>query len=213
MYYNPYSNNSNYYVRAMQMDAIVRVFHTVPNAPNVDVYANGNLIVQDLGYKEMSDYLPIPAGDYNIQVYPTGETQNPVINTNVYVPENTIHTVAAIGTLPNISLFPIPEAEAYSSSDRACLRFVHLSPNAPSVDIALPDGTVILNNVSYMDITNYVCVPAGTYAFNVNLTGTDNVALSLKNIRLDPDTFYTVYAVGLAGDTPQLEAVLVSEPR
>lgn len=202
----------NYY-RAQQMNSHIRVFHASPNAPAVDVYANGNLLVKNLSYKEVSPYLPVPAGAYNIKVYPSGQMKNPVINTTVSIPENSVFNVAAIGTLPNISLYPIPEPIMGQKFGRPCVRFVHLSPNAPAVDINLADGTKVFNNVSYKGITDYACVPAGTYTFKVNVAGTDNTALTVPNVRLDNNTYYTIYAVGLAGKSPALEAVILTEPR
>ncbi|WP_242948907.1 DUF4397 domain-containing protein [Clostridium amylolyticum] len=195
------------------MNSYIRVFHASPNAPAVDVYANGNLLVRNLSYKEVSQYLPVPAGIYNIKVYPSGKMINPVINTTVSIPENSVFNVAAIGTLPNISLYPIPEPIMGKKSGRPCVRFVHLSPNAPAVDIRLADGTKVFNNVSYEGITDYACVPAGNYTFKVNIAGTDNTALTVPNVKLDNNTYYTIYAVGLVGNSPALEAVLLTEPR
>jgi len=214
MFYCPYYEQMiNNYYRAEQMNSYIRVFHASPNAPAVDVYANGNLIVKDLSYKEVSQYLPVPAGTYNIKVYPSGNMTTPVINTTVSIPENSVFNVAAIGTLPNISLYPIPEPTMGQKMGRPCVRFVHLSPNAPAVDIALADGTKVFNNVSYKGITDYVCVPAGTYTFKVNVAGTNNTALTVPNVRLNDNTYYTIYAVGLVGQSPPLDAVLLTEPR
>lgn len=214
MPYCPYYNQiiDDYY-RVNQMNSSIRVFHASPNAPAVDVYANGNLLVKNLGYKEVSQYLPVPAGTYNIKVYPSGKMTNPVINTSVGIPENSVFNVAAIGTLPNISLYPIPEPIMGQQFGRPCVRFVHLSPNAPAVDITLADGTKVFNNVSYKGITDYACVPTGTYTFKVNVAGTNNTALTVPNVRLDDNTYYTIYAVGLVGQSPPLEAVLLTEPR
>jgi hypothetical protein len=195
------------------MNSCIRIFHASPNAPAVDVYANGNLIVKDLAYKQLSQYIPVPPGNYNIKVYPSGQITNPVINTNVTIPPNTIFNVAAIGTLPNISLYPIPEPLTAQTSGRPCVRFVHLSPNAPAVDIKLADGTRVFNNVSYKDITNYACIPAGTYTFTVSPSGTNNVVLTVPNVKLNANNYYTIYAVGLVGKIPALEAIVVPEPR
>ena len=212
MFYYPYVNITDYYYRAMQMNSSIRVLHVSPNAPAVDIYANGNLIVKNLSYKELSQYLSIPPGNYNIKVYPSGQMTNPVINTNVSIPPNTVFNVAAIGNLPNISLYAIPEPIIAQNLGKPCVRFIHLSPNAPAVDIKLSDGTKVFNNVAYKDITNYTCVPAGTYIFKVSPAGTDNVVLTVPNVKLDPNNYYTIYAVGLVGKSPALEAILVSEP-
>lgn len=214
MYYYPYTNMlAQCYMMPQQMNSKIRVLHAVPNAPAVDVYANDNLIVKNLAYKESSPYLPVPSGNYNIKVYPTGETTNPVIESSVYIPENSIYTIAAIGELPDISLYPIQEPTSTNNTGMACVRFIHLSPNAPPVDIKLPDGTIVFSNVPFKSIASYTCVPSGTYTFRVNPAGTDNVVLTVPNVELNPNTFYTIYAVGLVGETPNLEALLVTEPR
>ncbi len=214
MYYYPYTNMlAQCYMMQQQMNSKIRVLHAVPNAPAVDVYANDNLIVKDLAYKEMSPYLPVPSGNYNIKVYPTGETTNPVIESSVYIPENSIYTIAAIGELPDISLYPIQEPTSANKTGMSCVRFIHLSPNAPPVDIKLPDDSIVFSNVPFKSIASYTCVPSGTYTFRVNPAGTDNVVLTVPNVKLNPNTFYTIYAIGLVGETPNLEALLVTEPR
>jgi len=201
------------YMMQQQMNSKIRVLHAVPNAPAVDVYANDNLIIKNLAYKEMSPYLTVPSGNYIIKVYPTGETTNPVIESSIYIPENSIYTIAAIGELPDISLYPIQEPTSANKTGMSCVRFIHLSPNAPAVDIKLSDGSIVFSNVPFKSIASYTCVPSGTYTFRVNPSGSDNVVLTVPNVKLNPNTFYTIYAVGLVGETPNLEALLVTEPR
>ena len=212
MYYDSYYNMlTQCYMMQQQSNSKIRVFHAVPNAPAVDVYANDNIIVKNLQYKEVSSYIPVPSGNYNIKVYPTGTKSNPVIDTNVYIPEKSFYTIAAIGELPDISLYPIQEPVSANKSNMACVRFIHLSPNAPAVDVKLPDNSIVFNNIPYKGIANFTCVPSGTYTFKVTPTKTDDVVLTVPDVMLHPNTFYTIYAVGLVGETPSLEALLVPE--
>lgn len=191
----------------------IRILHASPNSPAVDVYANNDLVAENLSYENISPYIPVPAANYNLQVYPTGQMADPVINTDVYIPPNFVFNVAAIGTLPDISLYPVPEPSIAQNSGNACVRFVHLSPNAPAVDIKLDNGTMVFDNVAYKGVTNYACIPAGTYTFMVSPTGSSDVALSVPNVDLDANVYYTIYAIGLAGEEPSLQAILVTEPR
>lgn len=211
MYYYP--NMSMMIQNNAQNNSSIRVFHAVPNAPAVDVYANGNLIVQDLAYRQFSPYLPVAPGKYNIEIYPTGQKENPVVDTEVYIPQGAVLNVAAIGELPNISLYPIPEPTTAQNFGRPCIRFIHLSPNAPAVDITVPDGRKIFRNVGYKDITDYACIPSGTYTFQVRPSGTDDVVLTIPNVKLMPNNYYTIYAVGLVGEKPPLQAIVALEPR
>lgn len=211
MFYYPYAAVIANCYMMQQANSYIRILHASPNAPAVDVYANENLIVENLEYKELSQYIPVQPGNYNITVYPSGEMENPVINTNVYIPKDTVSTIAAIGKLPDISLSTIPEPIIANDSGGPCIRFIHLSPNAPAVDIKLADDTKVFNNIPYKDITNYTCIPTGTYTFKVTPAGTNNVVITVPNVKLDPNNYYNVYAVGLVGETPALEALLISE--
>ena len=213
MFYNQSNSNINNYVSAQQMNSYIRVLHASPNAPAVDIYANGNLIVSDLSYSESSPYIPVPSDNHSIMVFPAGQMSDPVISTNIFIPPNSIFNVAAIGELPNISLLPIQEPTAAPDMGKACVRFVHLSPNAPAVDIKLADGTEVFTDVEFKEMTGYVCVPPGTYTFNVSPTGTNDVVLTVPNIALSSNNAYTIYAIGLVGASPALKALLIPEPR
>ncbi len=203
----------NLYRKDQRTTSYIRVFHASPNSPAVDVYANDNLIVENLSYEDISPYIPVPAANYRLKVYPTGTMKDPVINTEVYIPPNIVFNVAAIGTLPNISLYPIPEPSVAQDSGNACVRFVHLSPNAPAVDIKLENGTIVFDNVAYKGITNYACIPAATYTFYVSPAGSKDVVLTVPGVKLESNLYYTIYAIGLLGEDPGLQTMLVTEPR
>ncbi|SDK99681.1 DUF4397 domain-containing protein [Natronincola ferrireducens] len=190
------------------MRSYIRVFHAVPDAPAVDVYANDCLIVKNISYKHVSHYLSLPAGPTNIKIYPAGSRVNPVLDVNIVVPPMEILTVAAVGTLSTIELLVIEEPKFCAPYYKTNIRFGHLSPNAPTVDITLKDGTVIFSNVSFKDVTDYIRVAPGIYELQVRIAGTNQVVLNLPSVALNPKNFYTIYAVGLVGEMPPLEALL-----
>lgn len=192
-----------------QPDSYVRILHASPDAPPVDIYANGNLIAKNLAYKQLTDYVSVKPGEYIIQVYPAGQKLNPVINTNLTVPPKSSFTIAAVGKLANISLLPIMEVYMPMVDKRGSyIRFAHLSPNAPAVDITLPDGTKLFSDVSYKQYTDYISVAPGNYTLQARPTGSNQVVLTVPNVKLLPGTIYTVYAVGLVGETPPLDAII-----
>ncbi len=187
----------------------VRVLHTVPDAPNVDIYADDKLIVSNLAYGDYTDYLPIPEGIYKISLYVAGTKDSPVLANMLSVINNSILTVAAVGYLRNIRLLAITDANVAKQRGKAMIRFMHLSPNAPAVDITLPDGTVIFSNVSFEHITPYIFVDPMNYTLQVRAAGTSNVVLTVPNVNLEAEKYYTIYAIGLVGEKPELEALLL----
>jgi hypothetical protein len=46
----------------------LKVLHGVTDAPAVDIYANGGLLIENLVYGDFTDYLQVPVGDYTIDI-------------------------------------------------------------------------------------------------------------------------------------------------
>lgn len=207
-----HQGNSYFSMQQTYQMSFIRILHASPDAPAVDIYANNNLIAEGLSYKQMTNYLPLVPGNYQIQVFPEGNQMNAVIDTNITIPPDSAFTVAAAGELADISLMPIPEIFTpnmpMGMGNYSYVRFVHLSPNAPSVDITLPDGTVLFEDVSYTQFTDYIGVTPGTYTLQVRPAGSNQVVLTIPDLYLMPGAIYSVFAVGLVGETPPLEAIV-----
>ena len=182
------------------VNARVRVIHASPDAPAVDVWVNGAPAFTNLAYKGITSYAMLRAGTYNVKVVPAGMTSPVVIQANLTLKGNTDYTVMAIGTLAQIHPLVLVDNSAPAPADQARVRFVHASPDAPAVDIAVQNGPVLFSNVSFGQSGGYITVPAGSYPLEVRLAGTSTVALSLGNIALKGGQTYSAFAVGLAGN-------------
>lgn len=189
----------------------IRVLHAVPDAPKVDVYADDQLIAKDLAFGKYTDYLSVPEGNYEIAVYAAGTKSNPVLKNMLMIRPDTIHTIAAVGTLNTIGLLAIPDRMAGDEPAISLVRFCHLSPNAPAVDITLPDGTILFRNVSFKQLTPYISVSPMNYTLQVRPAGTSTVVLTIPNVNLRSGMVYTIYAIGLVGKEPELSALPVTD--
>ena len=200
---------------ATASDAFVRVVHASPDAPTVDVLVDGGLAFEAAPFTGVTDYAALPAPQtYNVQVVPTGQTAPAVIDADLGLQSGVRYTVAAVNTLANIEPLVLIDDNT-TVSDAARVRFVHASPDAPAVDIALANGgDVLFPNVSFKGVGDYIEVPGGVYDLEVRAAGTDIVVLSLPNIPLDNATVYTVFAAGFfmpaKGEAP-LQAILATD--
>ena len=185
--------------------SLVRVFHAAPQAPNVDVYVNDQMVFSNLAFGDFTRYVYLDEGEYNVSVYLAGQKDIPVINQMVDVPSQQIFTIAATGNLDNLGLLVIPDKVSKSPSQNySSVRVIHLSPNAPGVDI-LVDGDTLFEDISFGEGTDYVDLNPGTYNVNVVLNTDKSVVLPLK-VTLNPDKIYTIYIIG---NPPTLQAVQV----
>ena len=53
----------------------LKVMHGVTDAPAVDIYADGGLLVENLAYGDFQGYLQVPVGDYTLDITGHGSTE------------------------------------------------------------------------------------------------------------------------------------------
>jgi LPXTG-motif cell wall-anchored protein len=187
--------------------ARVRVVHASPDAPAVDVWVNGAVAFSNAPFKGITDYAALDAGTYNVQVSPTGATEPIVIDADLDLAAGTDYTVVAVGLLADIEPLVLVDNNSAPAAGKAHVRFVHASPDAPAVDIAVTGGPVLFSNVPFKGVGDYLPVDAGTYDLEARIAGTDTVALSVPGVTLNEGTVYTIFAMGLVDGDPALTAV------
>ncbi|MGC9356555.1 MAG: DUF4397 domain-containing protein [Anaerolineae bacterium] len=188
--------------------ARVRVVHASPDAPAVDVWVEGNVAFSGAPFKGITDYASLDPATYNVKVVPAGATEPVVIEADLNLAANTDYTVVAVNTLENIEPLVLVDNNSQPAEGKAHVRFVHASPDAPAVDIAVAGGgPVLFSNVAFKGVGDYLPVDAGTYDLDVRVAGTEDVALNVPGVTLKEGTVYTIFAMGLAGGEPALTAV------
>lgn len=176
--------------------AKVMVVHASPDAPGVDLLVDNVIAGSNLTFPNSTGYLEVEAGTRNVKVNVTG-TQTTVIGADLNIAANISYSTFAVNTVANLEPLIFIDNLVAPASGKAHVRFIHLSPNAPAVDITLTDGTVIFSNVAFKGSVDFTPLDAGTYPLQVRVAGTSTVALELGNITLLAGKIYTVFARGL----------------
>jgi len=188
---------------------LVRVAHLSPDAPAVDVWLDGGIVLSDVPYKTVSSYLELPSGSRRVQVTPAGETKPVVIDAMVEFESDKAYTVAATGFLGENDLLPLVLVDdRFTMVSEAKIRFVHTSPDAPAVDVGQSDGSVVFGDIAFRKSSTYAQLPAASYDLEVRVAGTMDIALSVPGVTLEEGTNYTVFAIGSLNEGT-LEALAV----
>jgi hypothetical protein len=178
--------------------ASAMVVHTSPDAPGVDLYVDNNLAKTNLSYPEATPYLSLSAGTRNVKVKVTG-TSTTVIDANLVLTPNASYSVFAVDSVSRLSTLVTVDTLTTPATGKSHVRFIHLSPNAPAVDVALQGGAVLFGNTQFKQYSSFTPVSAGTYNLEVRIAGTTTVVLPLPNITLVQGKIYTVFAKGFVG--------------
>lgn len=197
--------------------ARLRVVHTSPNAPQVDVLVDNNRELSNVPYKASSAYLNLISGTRRVQVNAAGTTTS-VIDANVTLAANTDTTVLATGRLASIAPLVLTDNNTAPSAGNIKLRLVHSAPGAGSVDIyvtapdtSLASATPNFPNVPFRGVSSYLNVPAGTYRIRITPTGTKTVAIDSGSVTLAAGQIRTAVAVGDPGVGQDLGAIVLAD--
>jgi hypothetical protein len=182
--------------------ANVLVTHASPDAPGVDLLVDDTKVNSSaLNFPGNTGYLEVESGSRNIKVNVSG-TPTTVINATLTLDKDMNYSVFAVDSVSKISAVVLTDDLSAPASGKAHVRFVHLSPNAPAVDIAVASsGAVVFGNKSFKEATAFTPLDAGTYNLDVRVAGTTTVALVLPAITLQAGKIYTVFAKGFLGGT------------
>ncbi len=181
--------------------ANVLVVHASPDAPGVDLLVDNTVAGTNLTFPNNTGYLSVNAGTRNVKVNVTG-TSTTVIQANLNIAANKNYSVFAVNQVSAIEPLVFEDDLTAPASGKAHVRFIHLSPNAPAVNITLTDGTIVFGNVAFKGSVNFTPLNAGTYNLQVRDAATNQtVVLELPNITLQAGKIYTVFAKGLLGGT------------
>lgn len=182
--------------------ANVLVAHASPNAPGVD------LLIDDtkqnsaaLNFPGNTGYLRVASGERNVKVNVSG-TSTTVIDADLTLDVDKNYSIFAVDSVSKITAIALVDDLTAPASGKAHVRFVHLSPNAPAVDVAVASsGAVVFPNTAFKGFTAFTPLDAGTYNLDVRVAGTSTVALVLPAITLQAGKIYTVFAKGFLGGT------------
>lgn len=171
----------------------------------VDIRVNGATVLTDVVFGQISSALSVPttlpASDYLVEVVAGGST---AISATVSLESGESQFFAATGDGVNqpLALLPLVN-ETTSVEDAAKFRLAHLAPFAAdlgmtAVDICHNEGTPVLENVAFGDVTTpYLQLPAGDYNLVVSVAGTDCAPVfNIPALNLSAESIVDAFAIG-----------------
>ena len=165
---------------AAQAEVRVQIVHAAPFADSLEgtsvtVTANGAPVLENFLFKDFTEYLVLPAGDYDLAVIPTGATE-PAITASVTLESGVDYTVLAVGDGVNqeLALWPLVDTAGSADEGNLNIRVVHAAPfaadpTATEVSVRTAGGDVVNNlvGVPYFAESGFFAIPSGEYDLKV----------------------------------------------
>lgn len=194
-----------------RLNGNIRFLHSIPGAPNVDIYANGQLLYSNLAFGSLTDYIDLSPQEYDIMLYKSGMHNNPLFSEQIEVLPDGMSTISITPENNEITLFVMDDVQPESDSALSYIRFINLSPNSQPLSLNLPEEISLFNKASYLEASEYYPISPGIHSFNVSSQDDTLGRKSINNINLTPGLFVTIYIIGLMNGTPQLGYVLAKD--
>jgi hypothetical protein len=189
--------------------ALVSLFHTSPDGPNLDILVDNEKINNvPFEYGKNTGYLQFSPGNRNLKFRPYGGGAIGIDQTITLEPDEdfSVFVVDEYDQATVLSLWdnPDPPPAGYAS-----VRFINLSPDSEPIQLKIKDVTIPLTvGQSFKDASQFMNVEAKSQDFQITSGG--NVVLELPGSVLQDQWYYTIYVIGYVspptGNTNTLSA-------
>ncbi|MDX1443079.1 MAG: DUF4397 domain-containing protein [Gammaproteobacteria bacterium] len=197
--------------------AQLRVLHGSPDAPNVDVLVNGDIVLEDVPYKGASGYLDVPTTGFDVAVNATGTDTTALALDNVELTPDTPYTVIAANSLASIEAIVLDDSVTAPAAGNLAVRVVHGAATAPAVDVYvtaadadLGAASPAVSNAAFADASGFLEIAAGEYRIRVTATGTTDVVFDSGAIDLPEGAQLTVVALPSENPVSPIELVALT---
>lgn len=179
--------------------AALSVINASPDAPALDFYLDDNKAnTQSFGFGGGIDYVGAYTGK-RTATFKTGGAATVYKSDTLTLEANKYYTLYLANTAGHEEFVRLSDTLAKPADQKAGIRLVNLSPDAPAVDLAIKDGAVLVANKSYKGFSPFKPVNAPQkYTLEIRQAGTATVLASITNVTLSNGSLYTVWLQGLA---------------
>lgn len=198
-----------------------RAIHTANGVGEVDIWsvpAEGDavMIYENVELGGVGEYLELPSGAYTIGVDVDDDATPDLLFETPPIPATAILDVFAVNDGTNVYLAAVDptgaviKIDAIAAEEKASIRAIHLSPDAPAVDVYVNAETKAFADLMYEESTVYAELDPGTYTIDVTAKDdtVENSVLQVADLMLEVDKYYTAVAYKmLAG----IEALLLED--
>lgn len=191
-----------------QPKAIIRFLNATTDAPNLDVNINSFRIFRNLPYKQVSNYLSLPAGKHHIDIYPADNQVSSILNKRIELEPGKIYTMPIIGAEDKYRLISF-EDQLNVPKGETKFRFIHLAQDSPQMDLAVVKGDVVFPKISFKAATRYLGLTPMSVDLELRKTGTKEVLMPLHNLQFKENEVYSIIAAGLQQGEPPFETFMI----
>ena len=178
----------------------VTFFQAAADEQPIDLYFNNNKVNQaPVQYGYGIDYFQAFPGLRTVNIY-NSISHTLLFSDTARINPNIAYSLFLINnSTQQLGLFLVTDSISKPANGKATLRFINVSPDASSVDLAVKDSAAFVTNKSFKGFSSFIPKTGNqTYNFEIRQHGTNTVLATLPGVTLNSGLVYTIWLHGLA---------------
>lgn len=189
-------DDTNNYVQPIPQAAFGLITNASPSSGNLYFFADDNQVNSTaLTYTDAQGYFNFRLGE---RVLSLKDQAGAVLDTvHVNLEAGQYFSAFAVNTFEDIEMVTYKDSLEYPEANQALVRFINLSPDAPSINVASATAT-LATGLDFKESSAFIPVQAGTYnlTYSATATGTGTALHTDTGVQFAAGRIYTIYTKG-----------------
>lgn len=174
----------------------LRVINASPTLGTFDAYINGQKAnTAPLPFGGTIKYVQPASGQCDLK-FTIANDVDALLTKSVNLTTNVAYSYYLIGKDANLDGLLITDVITATSTDKAYVKFINLSPDAPELSLNVLGGASLASNKAFKATSEFIAVDVKTQSFEIK-DGTGTVMTTLLDEPIEGGRYYTIIARGL----------------
>lgn len=177
--------------------AYLSIVNASPTLGTYYIYFNGSAVSSAaFPFGGNTAYAQYAAGDYPIRLTTESSIDNLMSNT-LSLEGNTVYSYYIIDRDENLDGLLIQDDLPATSTEKAFVRFINLSPDAKALDLAPEGADNLISGKTYKSASDFISLDPKAYVFQIKDSSSAEVKAVMESNTLVAGKYYTILARGL----------------
>ena len=182
---------------APMLVAQITFYHGSPDAPSLQANVDSRPFLTDLlNYSDYTGYRDFWQGQRRF-TFNAPNASTALIDTTFNIVKEKTYSIFLIEPLTGIEALLVTDSAGVPSSGKAMVRFVHLSPDSPPMDVVI-DGQngKVFSDVSFKEAAAFREIAAGNFVIQLKDASSSDVLVTTPDLVLQTGKYYTIITRG-----------------
>ena len=142
-------------------------------------------------------YFQLSSSTYKAMLTTESSTEN-LLSRDIVLEKDNIYSLFIVGKATNLDYLLLNDDVRSLSVEKAYIRFINLTPDAPALSLVAKDSAAIVSDRSYKAASGFVEINPKVYTLEIKDKLTSpTINKELTNVEIKKGKFYTVISKGL----------------